>query len=56
MIHVIDAECTIGAKPLLQSMFADRKRLFVDFFGWEVPVVDDQYESTSSTATMPSIS
>lgn len=25
-------------------MFADRKRLFVDLFGWDVPVVDEQYE------------
>src|SRR3546814_11327620 len=25
-------------------MFADRKRLFVDLLGWNVPVVDGQYE------------
>src|SRR3546814_4101286 len=25
-------------------MFADRKRLFVDLFGWDVPVIDGQYE------------
>ncbi len=25
-------------------MFADRKRLFVDLYGWDVPVVDGQYE------------
>jgi len=25
-------------------MFADRKRLFVDLFGWDVPVIDGQFE------------
>lgn len=44
MIHVIDNHLAAAHRPLLQSMFADRKRLFVDLFGWDVPVVDDQYE------------
>ena len=44
MIHVIDNYLAAESQPLLQSMFADRKRLFVDLFGWDVPVVDDQYE------------
>jgi len=44
MIHVIDNHLAAQSRPLLQSMFADRKRLFVDLFGWDVPVVDDQYE------------
>lgn len=44
MIHVIDHHCASENQPLLQSMFADRKRLFVDLFGWDVPVVDGQYE------------
>lgn len=44
MIHVIDNHLAAGTRPLLQSMFADRKRLFVDLFGWDVPVVDGQYE------------
>ncbi len=44
MIHIIDNHLAPENRPLLQSMFADRKRLFVDLFGWEVPVVDDQYE------------
>jgi len=26
------------------SMFEDRKRLFVDLFGWDVPVVDNRFE------------
>jgi len=44
MIHVIDHRNSAPFQPLLRSMFADRKRLFVDLFGWDVPVVDGQYE------------
>lgn len=44
MIHVIDNHLAADCRTLLQSMFADRKRLFVDLFGWDVPVVDGQYE------------
>lgn len=44
MIHVIDNHSAAGNRKLLLSMFADRKRLFVDLFHWELPVVDDQYE------------
>lgn len=44
MIHVIDNHLAAANRPLLQSMFADRKRLFVDLFGWDVPVVDGCYE------------
>jgi N-acyl-L-homoserine lactone synthetase len=44
MIHIIDNHRAAENQPLLRSMFADRKRLFVDLFGWDVPVVDGQYE------------
>jgi acyl-homoserine lactone synthase len=44
MIHIIDDHLAAGSRPLLQSMFADRKRLFVDLFGWDVPVIDGRYE------------
>lgn len=44
MIHVIDNHLAAASRPLLQSMFADRKRLFVDLFGWDIPVVDGLYE------------
>lgn len=44
MIHIIDHHLAPKYRPLLQSMFADRKRLFVDLFGWDVPVIDDRYE------------
>jgi len=44
MIHIIEDHLAPKNRPLLQAMFADRKRLFVDLFGWDVPVVDGQYE------------
>ena len=44
MIHVIDGAAALQQKPLLRSMYTDRKRLFVDLFGWDVPVIDGQYE------------
>jgi len=44
MIHIIDRQNAAQFQPLLRGMFADRKRLFVDLFGWDVPVVDGQYE------------
>lgn len=44
MIHLIENQPAVRNQSLLMSMFADRKRLFVDLFGWDVPVVDGQYE------------
>ena len=44
MIHIIDNHLGPESQPLLRSMFVDRKRLFVDLFGWDVPVVDHDYE------------
>lgn len=44
MIRIIDNHVAAQNQPLLRSMFADRKRLFVDLFGWDVPVIDGQYE------------
>ncbi len=44
MIHVIENHPAAQNQPLVKSMFADRKRLFVDLYGWDVPVVDGQYE------------
>lgn len=44
MIRIIDHHLAPENRPLLQSMFADRKRLFVDLFGWDVPVIDGAYE------------
>ncbi|AMK18905.1 acyl-homoserine-lactone synthase [Sphingobium sp. MI1205] len=44
MLHIIDNHLAAGCQPLLNSMFTDRKRLFVDLFGWDVPVVEGRYE------------
>ena len=44
MIHIIDNHLAAENRPLLRSMFADRTRLFVDLCGWDVPVIDGQYE------------
>lgn len=44
MIHVIDNHLDAANRGLLETMFADRKRLFVDLFGWDVPVVEGRFE------------
>lgn len=44
MIHVIDGAAALQQKPLLRSMYTDRKRLFVDLFGWDLPVIDGTCE------------
>ena len=44
MMHVIDNHLDPRNRGLLEAMFADRKRLFVDLFGWDVPVVDGHFE------------
>src|SRR3546814_10046500 len=42
MIHIL--QCFSLADVRQASMFADRKRLFVDLMRWSVPVVDCHYE------------
>ena len=42
MIHILQGFSLADAR--MTSMFADRKRLFVDLMRWTVPVVDDHYE------------
>jgi acyl-homoserine lactone synthase len=44
MIHFIDNHPADHRRDLVASMFHDRKCLFVDFFGWDVPVVDGRFE------------
>jgi acyl-homoserine lactone synthase len=44
MIHVVENHLAPGSRQLLETMFADRKLLFVDLFGWDVPVVEDRFE------------
>lgn len=53
MIHIIEDHLDPANRRLLETMFTDRKRLFVDLFGWDVPVVEGRFEvdqfDTSST-------
>lgn len=42
MIHI--AQGFALTQPIAASMFADRKRLFVDTLRWDVPVVDGRFE------------
>lgn len=42
MIHILQGFSLADAR--MTSMFADRKRLFVDLMRWTVPVVDNRYE------------
>jgi N-acyl-L-homoserine lactone synthetase len=44
MIHIVEKHLEPANRKLLETMFADRKRLFVDLFGWDVPVVEGQFE------------
>ncbi len=44
MIHIVENHLAPGSRQLLETMFADRKCLFVDLFGWDVPVVDGLFE------------
>lgn len=42
MIHICQGYSLADERHA--SMFRDRKALFVDLLGWDVPVADDQYE------------
>lgn len=44
MIHIIDKHLAPNNRRPLETMFADRKLQFVDFFDWDVPVVHGRYE------------
>jgi len=44
VIRIINGIDDARHRPLLDAMFTDRKRLFVDLLGWDVPVVDGRYE------------
>ncbi|AMK19601.1 MULTISPECIES: acyl-homoserine-lactone synthase [Sphingobium] len=44
MIRIIENHLEPTNRRLLETMFADRKRLFVDLFGWDVPVVEGRFE------------
>ncbi|WP_150290015.1 acyl-homoserine-lactone synthase [Sphingobium estronivorans] len=44
MIHLLRNQNIRDANPLLQSMFEDRKSIFIDLLDWDIPVVDDRFE------------
>lgn len=44
MIYCINYACASAQQHLLDGMFEDRRRLFVDLFGWNIPVVDGRFE------------
>lgn len=44
MIHFVHHDDAASRRHLLDGMFEDRRRLFVDLFGWDVPVVAGRFE------------
>src|SRR3546814_16190537 len=44
MIHIVEGLGTSADQSLLDSMFEDRKRLFIDLLDWDLFVVDDRLE------------
>jgi len=44
MTRVIQTDLAATDRLPLDTMFADRKQQFVDFFEWDIPVVDDRFE------------
>lgn len=44
MLHIITHARPDLGNPVLRTMHAARKRVFVDLLGWQIPVRDDHYE------------
>lgn len=44
MIQIIEGVQPPGSDPLFDAMFRDRKRVFVDLRGWNVPVIAGEFE------------
>lgn len=44
MIHLIENHPIAADRRALETMFADRKAQFVDFYEWDVPVIEGRYE------------
>jgi N-acyl-L-homoserine lactone synthetase len=44
MIRVIEGAETPGTDPLLDAMYRDRKRVFVDLRKWKLPILHGEYE------------
>jgi len=44
MTHIINGHRRAGEDALLRAMFSERKRVFVDLLGWDIPVLDGRFE------------
>jgi acyl-homoserine lactone synthase len=44
MIQFLQIPPGATLSPALETMFEDRRRLFVDLFGWDVPVIEGRFE------------
>lgn len=44
MIQIFEGAEWGEGSPVLNDMYRDRKRIFVDMLGWDVPVIDGAYE------------
>ena len=44
MIQIFEGAEWGEGSPVLNDMYRDRKRIFVDLLGWNVPVIDGAYE------------
>lgn len=44
MIRIVEGAERPGSDPMFDAMFRDRKRVFVDFRKWSVPVIDGEFE------------
>ena len=44
MIQIFEGAQWANGLPILDGMYRDRKKIFVDLLGWDVPVVDGAYE------------
>jgi N-acyl-L-homoserine lactone synthetase len=44
MVHIVSSANRAGFASQIAQMHQDRKRIFVDWLKWKVPVVDGQYE------------
>jgi len=44
MIALIDTAAASACDTVMRNMFAARRQVFVDLLGWDVPVIDGQFE------------
>lgn len=44
MIQIVNGAARPGTNPMLDAMYRDRKRVFVDLLKWDVPVSDGDFE------------